>query len=614
MSDDTKDLKRETAQRLPSARLRTSAPPPRSTGELLKDPVAFAFWLSSSFPDASAREDQIRRAASVAPPPAAEVEAMPRNDQPAPHQPAPQVRDLFETRLRTVRPARPESPPVADEQIPAPAAGFADKSMQMAADLARTNDPRQLAEKVWQAIDRAASGLAMPEDMLPELQAELLGYRLGDAVFRSIVAQEGNRALAHWAGQGRRHDVFDPLLEAAAAQDWNKLSSAILAQFEAIAALSSTGDALASHVHLLLNYGPRQPVFPTTVKRLSANFLTETPRQHATDVEQTLRTQGPLAASARLRQLTDPEKCDPLTAGRIFAEGEKCIADIVGQFGASIDAAEALSQADLKRDPGIGRALSLVANTPLTYAEHSAFFSNIAASCESASRSEEGLLVVNRLARLMHGVAIDAFVITSVSNGAGTLLPLEIAHARSQSGLAKGADEVAFHIEVGLRELLEKIRGAVIELDETASSLTEMAKARQNASPAAQPTARRRAIHSTVQDFDAQLSALNRHCYALTRALNALDSAAPWLQRLANYQALRVLRAAPDNAKFEELRFALTIMPSSIAETLRTAPREAHAGAPMGIYAKVRAFNTALQGLKDFRRFLATAHEGVSGQ
>jgi hypothetical protein len=118
-----------------------------------------------------------------------------------------------------------------------------------------------------------------------------------------------------------------------------------------------------------------------------------------------------------------------------------------------------------------------------------------------------------------------------------------------------------------------------------------------------------------VSELDAQLTALNRYSYAFMRAVRSLEDAGPWLDRLANHDALRNL-AIPSQEDFSTLSFALGAMPASVNEALRLDGPELLKAEAGDAYFRQHS-SMATQWFHDFRQFFglpdlsapSTAHE-----
>ena len=593
-------------------------PASHSPAEQASDAVEQASWLNLAFPNAAAREEQIRRAAQQtmdmpekSPPfrggdgqaqPRAQHDpvqqagsGLPRHGFTAEHGKLPDGFTAY--RQRPAGTVAPEAPTRGQTDRANPS--IATQRSQIAAEIARTNDPHDLADRVRQELHLATFGMAVPSDKLEALQNELAARKPGNEAFREIIERQGELAEAEWAAQGRTHEVFEPLVSAANAGDWEELEALLAGQFAFIASATPTAQAVEDHKLLLLTYGPQTAVFQSSVSRATGLFLVERPQRDAAEIAKVLQRDGTVAAVARLRDLTDPELTDPLSAGQILSRSEKSIDEIARHLCAQLDGGPILAGAR----PFAGRSPASIA--PVDHARQSQVFSDLNAAADSAGRSEQGMHAVMRLAGLLRDASLELFVTASIRNGDGMILPLEIARLRLQNGNSQGADELALLIQLGVQDLRDIACGAVREFDETSSLLSEP----MTGGDAGTAVKRERADPETVEDTDAQLAVLNRYGYALARSMRSLEEAGPWLDRLTNHEALRSLGTVPDEKDFSELSFVLGAMPASVAEALRQGGVNlSESGATSDAYLRVRDLAFALEWFQGFREFLGTLH------
>lgn len=633
MSNDARDTKHWTF--LPRRSGKAPQPSPQiqepfqqkppvgnSPGEPVDDAAKQAFWLNRAFPDAAAREAQIRQAAQAVggpdkPPPyrGGDEQVEPRTRRDATERPDPPRHGFTAEHGRrndgfAAYRQRLADAPVPDEaaRIPSERAntGLAAQRTQIAAEIAGTDDPRDLANLVRQELHLATFGMAVPGDKLAALQNELAARKPGNEAFREIVDQQSELAEAEWAAQGRTYEVFDPLVEADDAGDWQELEALLAGQFAFIASATPTAQAVEDHKLLLLTYGPHTGVFQTSVSRAAGLFLVERPQRDAAEIGKVLQREGLVAAAAKLRDLTDHEAADPLSAGQILNRSEKSIDEIASHFFSA-----ALSSGAVHRGANAGAKAS-AGHSPASIASttQSQIFSDLSAAADSASRSQQGLDAMKHLAGLLRDAPTDVFVTASIRNGGGIVLPLEIARLRLQNADNQGADELALLIQVGVQDLLEIACGAVREFDETSSLLMGPMTGEDAQTDGAQAGIAvkwEQADPKIVEDTDAQLAALNRYGYALARTMRSLEASRPWLDRLANHEALRRLGTLPDEKDFSELSFVLGAMPTSVAEALRRGDTGLpKAGRTGDTYLRVQDIAFAFQWFQGFRQFLAT--------
>jgi hypothetical protein len=260
-------------------------------------------------------------------------------------------------------------------------------------------------------------------------------------------------------------------------------------------------------------------------------ILVERAHRSAAELRATLQADGPLACAAKLRKLTDAEATEPFTAAQIFSQSEKSVAAMASHLTTCMRR--------VRSDNRYPLAEGLPASAAsLSYAQRRQLFADINAAADSASRSQTGLAVANRTACLLRDAPIDLLVTTSIGDGDGIVLPLDIVRQRLEGGSYRAANELAIFIQVGLGELRNKTRGAVIELGAMASFVMTL-----GAGEIVDES--RQAYAEKVADVTAQ-SLLIRYSFALTRAIKSLAQAEPWLGQLANYERLRRLGKVPD--------------------------------------------------------------------
>jgi hypothetical protein len=631
MSGDARDMKhwaiwpgraRKAPQFSPSLPQPGPQDPPvsNSPAEPAHDPAEKAFWLNTAFPTATAREEQIRQAAQALdrpsqPPP---VRGGDGPDQTRAH------RDLEEQARAdlsrhgvTAKPGRrhdgfaafPRHP--VDRPASEPARIQSDRAISsiaaartlIATEIAGTDDPRDLADRVRQALHLATVGMAVPGDRLEELQRELAARRPGDAAFREIIDRESELAEAEWAAQGRTHEVFDPLVLAADAGDWQELEALLIGQFAFIASVTPTAQAIEQHKLLLLTYGPQTPVFQMSVSRTAGQFLVERPQRDAAAIAKVLQSEAPVAAVAKLRELIDHNAADPLSAGQILSRSAKSIDEIVRHLCTVLSSASRAEAFADDSPAGIASA---------SYPLQAQVFSDLNAAADSASRSEQGIGAMKHLAGLLRDAPIDRFVTMSIRNGDGIILPLEIARLRLQNGASQSADELALLIQLGVQGMREVAGDAVRAFDATLSLLTARITGKDGQTNDAQvgvAATWEQADPDIVESADAQVAVLNRHGYALARTMRSLENPGAWLDGLANHDALRQLGTVPDEENFAGLSFLLGVMPASLAEQLRQGDADLpEPGTAGSTYLRVRDLAVALQWIQDFRQFLVTPH------
>lgn len=395
---------------------------------------------------------------------------------------------------------------------------------------------------------------------------------------------------AHWWTL----DVLAPLIHAAEGEDLEALAAILMMQFAFVASATPTSRAVENHKSMLLTLGPPVGAFRSAVVEATEMFLSERPRLDAAEVDRALQGGGPVEAAAALRALTDPEMADPLTAGRVYAGCEAVAWAIAGllRMSPASDAAgiAGTSRADMSPE----RAASMCHNRLYQV------FSDVSAASDSASRSDEGREAMAHLAAALRDAPIDLFVTASISAGDGVMLPLDIARQRLEAGDHRGADALAFLIEVGVEELRMKTHAAAMELEDSAALLAQQMAGGGAEGSGGGAGAWQDTLPAVAADLDALLAALDRYSYAFIRAARSLDEAGTWLDRLGNHRTLRAL-PRPQEEDFAAVSQALRTMPASVTEALRqhdADPADDHA------YLRLRDAVHATRWFEDFRQFL----------
>jgi hypothetical protein len=538
-----------------------------SPGELTGISSFDSSWLGMIFPSAAAREEQIRQAAQ-----GGNLSS----------EPAGAAENYGKRPANTIEGAE----------------ALLGRGMPHYAPTARESDAS--------SIRKHLAGMPQNKEPFPKATTPMQRERIGPTQDRDAprATVSGPPPLArpqsHDDGGGWwMHQVLDPLVRAADAQDWQQFEQTIARQMAIVAGATPTVAAVEGHKRTLLALGQQSRAFQASVERATDRFLAERPMRAAADVEGALQSRGAGAAAMALRVQMDPETTDPLTAGRIFALCESSIHVVAAHLTTAAHPDRSHERGrndrqDARKGPG----------SPFHLGQT---FCDLNAACDSASRDMEGLQVTRRLAERLRNAPVDMVVTASIRNGEGVALPLELVRTRVENGQLRDANALAFFIEVGVQELRQKTRGAVLELEDTASVLTEQVAKRGKPPPGNDERTThtlRSAYPNLVNDLDAQLAALNRYSYTFMRAVRSLDEAGSWLEDVANHDALRNL-GVPSPEDFPTLSFALRTMPASVAEARRLyGPELTAAEACNGAHSSPWDPSLNMEWFHDFRHFL----------
>ncbi|WP_225765950.1 LysM domain-containing protein [Inquilinus sp. Marseille-Q2685] len=438
--------------------------------------------------------------------------------------------------------------------------------------LAKGQDVRPaVVEEMYYATREAA----VPADALETLTAELKARRPGDAAFAAAVDDAGKTATQAWEAQGRTHAVFDPLYRLAGTdpksiQDFRK---EVRNQLAAVAVTTPTTAAVEGHRDLLLAYGPQDPKLQEAIKAETKDYLVDGPQRAAAEIKKAYDEPrqgengptGAYKAAAKLRELTDPEKVDPLTAALILDKASDTVGSITTDF--------VNPESQLWHDEqGTG-----------VVGEYGEIYRNLSAAADSADRSPEGEGSIDFMARTLQAWgAPNVNAKTSAADGSGSVLSLAIARELRLQGDDKNADRIEQGVIDGVGELKGRIRDSVTELGQTAIPLTNPpanwdAFLPADDAPPGQPfktgaQTRQQRIgdqEGVVKDVDADLRRINRDGYQLTRAMAALSEYAPQLAGSPKQDELLKQAAAPDPNGDPKLSLALAVSSAGMTEAAR---------------------------------------------
>jgi LysM repeat protein len=439
-----------------------------------------------------------------------------------------------------------------------------DDRAKLAVEMANTRDPEKLQELVSLDLTYTTRGLPTPGDQLKAAQDGLIARRPGDADFAKIVQNQGATLTQLWQAQGRSHEVWDRLLDLASKGDWEGFKAEVGNQLAAAGAMTPTVQAVNDHKTMLLENGPDNPAFDKAVNEAVDKFLVGDPEAAAKQVSDAYQQGGALAASRKLRELTDPQKTNPLSAALIVDKAQSTVYDIAGDF---VDPTKSLWH----DEPGVG-----------IVGDYGEIFRNMSAVADSIHRSPEGRDDVESMARVF--AAWPAMIDAKGAAAEGhTVLSLAVAKdLLVERDEPEKASKVTNDVTAGVEELKTRLRGSVLELGETAAPLLDPASnwspfLEDANGPAGQPfkTPQEfwdewlKANPDVIKDVNADIMRLNVEGYQLTRALAGIQEYAPQLQGIDNHAALVQAGEMPDPAKDPQLSLALAVSSAGMADGLR---------------------------------------------
>jgi LysM repeat protein len=414
--------------------------------------------------------------------------------------------------------------------------------LDIARKIKATSDPAELASLVQQDLQLATRYSAIPGDSVPGVKTHLLGLKPGDQGFAKIVNTEVDKALTGWDAQGRTHEVWDPLIQAAEAGDWGKFEEVLLQQFGTAAATTPTTQTVENHKNMLLTFGPKDPAFRTAVEGGTNEFLIGRPQRAAGQVAQAFEEGGAVAGANKLKELTDPAKVDPLTAALILKASRPTVDKIVN-VAASYDPSPA--------DPYSGPP---PANQRFDITDYHLVFSGLNSAADSASRSPEGMPEVTHIAGRLNASPVlspmgsyypnvNFAYQNSVAQGDGVVLLLEMAKLAKTSGDPHKAGALTRLVVGGVEDLKENVRTQVGNLGEAALPLVEPIANWGGRRAAYKPVARRTS-GAAGQDRRGTRQARYRRLRAQPRHCNG----EPVRSATGGYQAPRSTGGARQNA------------------------------------------------------------------
>jgi len=282
-----------------------------------------------------------------------------------------------------------------------------DVRLANAREIAMSGDAEHLVTCIRQEMLYATGQSATPADLMAAVKADILRLRPGDAAFAAIVGEQAAWTAQLWKGQGRTHEVMDPLRAMATRGDAAGLQAAVLQLFRTVAASTPAVEAIEGQSEVLLRYGPQSEIFRTAVAQAKIDYLVAWPAQAAQDIADLFAEQGPVAAASLLRAYTQAGDVDPLTAALVLDSAKGTIEEII----VYLDTASCIDAS--------GAGLATDALDRLT------IFGHLSAAADSASRSELAAETVESMARSINEQGY-VMVEQAVAQGNGVTLALEV--------------------------------------------------------------------------------------------------------------------------------------------------------------------------------------------
>lgn len=323
-----------------------------------------------------------------------------------------------------------------DEEHP----NIAGARLEVAREMAATDDPETLQNLVAEDIELATMTSPVPGDLLDELKTDLIARRPGDKAFEEMVHIEGELARSRWIAQGRTAAVFDPIMEAATAGDWEKVENLALQLFATYAKTTPDAAGIPKIGDMLITYGPQTARFEQAVREAEQEYLVHGPSRAADEVRTAYEQGGVYQGAKKLREVTGREVADPLTAALIFKQLEPTIGQIVEGY------------INTTWGPAMGEEVG----------------GAISAAIDNASRANDPQVtsLTERIAAKFIevgaiGAPYFAFVPGSVANGDGIVLPLEIAAQLRAAGRIDDSEHILGLVLDNIESVKDKSREPV---------------------------------------------------------------------------------------------------------------------------------------------------------
>lgn len=417
-------------------------------------------------------------------------------------------------------------------------------------------DPRPFIE---QEMVYATRDAATPADILGELKEELKARWPENDTFATAVDDAGKSVTLLWDAQGRTHAVFEPIYRWAddiSPIGFMQFGREVRDQYTALAETTPTIEAIKQHEKMLLKYGPQDEVWQDAIKAQTEEFLNERPRRAAQEIADAYNgatgeqgdPSGAYLAARKLRELTDPDKIDPLTAARILSEANSTVISISSDF---IDPTQSLWYD--KPEHGVT-------------GEYGEIYSNLSAAADSAARSPEGQASIETMAFTLKAHGAPSINARGPASEGHTTLSLAIASELRMNSDDDNADRIVSEVLDGVSDLEGRARDAVTELGNTAAPLLVPSTEWAEFLPEGEEPTDWFNDQDVLKDVEDKLDALDPLGYQLTRAYAGVAEYAPQLTGSSHHQKL--LELGPDEDD-EKLSLVLNASRGGLLETTR---------------------------------------------
>lgn len=283
--------------------------------------------------------------------------------------------------------------------------------LEIAREMAATNNPEELKELARREILYATSNSATPEDLLPAIKDELLARRgTGDSKFEKIVQKEAAWTIELWTRQGRTHEIMDRFQYLTSQGDTETLQQEIFAHFRATALRSPTSEAIQSQAEIFLRYGPQDPSFAEAVNASLYEFDHGQIERAAQELEASYQTSGVVSTSDLLAHFTSPSIFDALSATRLLQAAQDTISQMISHLGL------AEVQSWLFGD------IIPVTRTELSLSEKEKVFGNLCLSVQRVSKCGESAEIIRDIAAEVNS-QMFTYVALAIMEGKGAALP-----------------------------------------------------------------------------------------------------------------------------------------------------------------------------------------------
>jgi hypothetical protein len=462
------------------------------------------------------------------------------------------------------------------------AGGVSNRPGSIREQIAHTRNTEELKQLIKFEIRNMTKGMATPADNLQSIIRRVTAYKPGDVSFAKLVRSQAEAMREGWKTDGRTHEIWDPLIASAKTGNWGEVKKVIHGQLVDLAKTHGTINDVKAHQYMLLSHQPAdakfdRAAFDRSVNEAIQKYLVDDPEEAARQVE--IAYQGPgepmersLRASAKLGDLTDPTKADPLKAALIVKQVMPTIKRIIAT---DPSAWERLSYRT-KSNSGGYLSSALFRNR----------FVNLSAVADSIVRSPEGKDTFETIAAAFQKRSNTVYAEDAVAAGAGTSLALGIVKKCLDAKDLVTANRIARDVETGVTKLKDSVRDSVHQLAETAWPLISPAlswnaflgdpkgpKDQPFKAPAAFADEWMDSQKPLVLQVKAEANRVEDDGYKLWRAQRGIEeflrTPKEEFAGLGNLEALRQQSTVHDEKTDPELSFAQALSSRAIIDALR---------------------------------------------